>query len=101
MFDGTMKKQKPLESNFELQITALVDTLVIILIFLLKSVSTDSLEIEQAKNLAMPSVMNGMTAGKGSRLSIATDGVSWNGTKYVSYDSLASVPDSRSDMWKG
>lgn len=80
---GTFKKSRHLESNFELQITALIDTLVIILIFLLKSVATDTLELEQGKGIALPSVMNGMTAGKGSRLDISADSVSWNGQKFV------------------
>lgn len=81
--ESTFKKSRPMESNFELQITALIDTLVIILIFLLKSVATDTLELEQGKGIALPSVMNGMTAGKGSRLDISADAVSWNGQKFV------------------
>ena len=83
MFQG-IRKRKPLESNFELQITALVDTLVIILLFLLKSVATESLEVEQAKSLAMPTVQNGMTTGKSNRLDISKEGIFWNGTKFVS-----------------
>ena len=80
---GTFRKRRHHESNFELQITALIDTLVIILIFLLKSVATDSLEVDQGKGITIPSVMNGMTAGKGSRLEVSSTGVVWNGQKTV------------------
>jgi len=78
-----LKKSKPLESNFELQITALVDTLVIILIFMLKSMATDSLELEQGKGIQVPMVFNGISTGTGSRLEISSEAVSWNGQKYV------------------
>ena len=71
--EGTLKRRKHQESNFELQITALVDTLVIILIFMLKSVATDSLELETSKGITVPMVVNGMTAGKGSRLDISAE----------------------------
>jgi len=80
---GTLKKHKHQESNFELQITALIDTLVIILIFLLKSIATDTLDVEQSKGITMPMVNDGMTAGTGSRLDISSEAVSWNGQKFL------------------
>jgi biopolymer transport protein ExbD len=80
---STFKKHRHLESNFELQITALIDTLVIILIFLLKSIATDTLEIEQGKNVTVPMVMNGMTTGKGNRLEVSAEAVSWNGQRFI------------------
>lgn len=80
---STMKKHRHQDSAFELQITALIDTLVIILIFLLKSIATDTLDVEQSKGITMPMVNNGMTAGKGSRLDISSEAVSWNGQKYL------------------
>jgi biopolymer transport protein ExbD len=80
---STMKKRRPMDSAFELQITALIDTLVIILIFLLKSIATDTLDVEQSKGITMPMVNNGMTAGKGSRLDISAEAVSWNGQKFL------------------
>lgn len=80
---STFKKREHLEGNFELQITALIDTLVIILIFLLKSIATDTLDMEQSKGIMVPMVMNGMTAGSGSRLEISAEGVTWNGQKYL------------------
>jgi biopolymer transport protein ExbD len=82
--DSIIKKSRHQEINFELQITALIDTLVIILIFLLKSISTDTLELEQSKNLASPMVSQGVSSGKGAKLSIATDAISWNSVKHIS-----------------
>jgi biopolymer transport protein ExbD len=84
--NGTLlKRKRPLEANFELQITALVDTLVIILIFMLKSVSIESLEIDLGKNIAIPTVNGGVHVGSGGRLNIATDGVTWNDNQIFSY----------------
>ncbi|MGZ3653293.1 MAG: ExbD/TolR family protein [Bdellovibrionota bacterium] len=99
--ERTLKKHKHLESNFELQITALIDTLVIILIFLLKSIATDTLDVEQGKGMHIPMVVNGMTAGKGSRLDISSAGVSWNGQRYLELkDFDVKRPVNGEDGWK-
>lgn len=99
--ESTFKKRKHLESNFELQITALIDTLVIILIFLLKSIATDTLELEQGKGITIPSVTNGMTTGKGSKLDIAAEGVSWNGQTYLQTAEFnVKKPLNGADGWK-
>jgi biopolymer transport protein ExbD len=100
--ESTFKKQRPLESNFELQITALIDTLVIILIFLLKSIATDTLDLEQSKGITMPMVVNGMTTGKGSRLDISAEAVSWNGQKYLEMAAFdVRKPINGEAGWKG
>lgn len=99
--EGTLRRRKHQESNFELQITALVDTLVIILIFMLKSVATDSLELETSKGITVPMVVNGMTAGKGSRLDISAEGVSWNGQTYLQTQAFdVKKPLNGQDGWK-
>lgn len=99
--EGTLKRRRHLESNFELQITALVDTLVIILIFMLKSVATDSLELETSKGITVPMVVNGMTTGKGSRLDISAEGVSWNGQTYLQTQGFdVKKPLNGQDGWK-
>jgi biopolymer transport protein ExbD len=98
---GIFKKRKPLESNFELQITALIDTLVIILIFLLKSIATDTLELEQSKGITIPMVNNGMTTGKGSLLDVSSEAVSWNGQKYLEMAAFdIKKPLNGADGWK-
>ncbi len=98
---GTLKRRRPQESAFELQITALIDTLVIILIFMLKSVATDSLEIEQGKGITMPMVNNGMSTGNGSRLDISAEAVSWNGQKYLDLNAFnVKKPVNGEDGWK-
>src|ERR1700758_880523 len=99
--ESTFKKHRHNESNFELQITALIDTLVIILIFLLKSMATDSLEVEQGKGMTLPMVFNGMTAGAGSRIDITAAGVSWNGQVLVqTKDWDVKNPVNGADGWK-
>jgi len=98
---STFKKSRHQESNFELQITALIDTLVIILIFLLKSIATDTLELEQGKHMSLPMVVNGMTSGKGSRLEINAEAVSWNGQKYLDLQGFdVKRPQNGSEGWK-
>lgn len=98
---STFKKRVHLESNFELQITALVDTLVILLIFLLKSIATDTIEIEQAKGITMPSVFNGLTDTKGSRIDISANAVSWNGQEYLQLkDFDIKAPVNGKDGWQ-
>jgi biopolymer transport protein ExbD len=99
--ESAFRKHKHVESNFELQITALIDTLVIILIFLLKSIATDTLEIEQGKGITLPMVVNGMTAGGGSKLEISPDNVSWNGHKLIEMkDFDVEKPLNGQDGWK-
>lgn len=99
--ENTFKKRRHAETNCELQITALIDTLVIILIFLLKSVATDTLELEQGKGITVPMVVNGMTAGGGSRLDISAEGVSWNGQKYLETTGFdVKKPVNGADGWK-
>ncbi len=98
---STFRKAKHHESNFELQITALIDTLVIILLFLLKSISSESLELEQSKGITMPMVNNGISTGAGSRLDISAEGVSWNGQTYVqTKDFNVKKPVNGADGWK-
>lgn len=98
---STFKKSRPLESNFELQITALIDTLVIILIFLLKSIATDTLDVEQGKGMHIPMVNNGMTTGKGSRLDISSEAVTWNGQQYLQLQAFdVKKPLNGQDGWK-
>ncbi len=72
------------QSNFELQITALIDTLVILLIFMLKTTALESLELNQTKDLYIPMVHDGIsTSSKEAHLSISKDGVFWNGDQFV------------------
>jgi len=95
------KKRHHNEGAFELQITALIDTLVIILIFLLKSIATDTLELEQSKGIALPMVVNGLTSAKGGTLNISAEGVSWNGQKYLETAGFdVKKPLNGADGWK-
>ncbi len=72
------------QSNFELQITALIDTLVILLIFMLKTTAMESLELDQTKDLYIPMVHDGIsTSTKEAKLSISKDGIFWNDDQFV------------------
>ncbi|MGZ3693988.1 MAG: ExbD/TolR family protein [Bdellovibrionota bacterium] len=100
--ESTFKRRNHEESNFELQITALIDTLVIILIFLLKSMATDTLDVEQSKGITMPMVFNGITTGVGSRLDVSAEAVSWNGTKFIEMKAFdVKKPVNGAEGWKG
>lgn len=99
--ESTFKKRRHAESNFELQITALVDTLVIILLFLLKSVASDTLELEQGKGISLPMVVNGLTTGTGSKVDISAESVSWNGQAYLQTVGFnVKNPTNGQDGWK-
>lgn len=89
------RKSEHEETNFELQITALIDTLVIILIFMLKTTAMESLETDTQKDLRIPMVHDGQmdNATKHARLSINPSGLFWNGTQLVHTDQFqATVP---------
>jgi biopolymer transport protein ExbD len=88
------RKSEHEETNFELQITALIDTLVIILIFMLKTTAMESLEIEQQKDLNIPMVNDGVTENTGSknaRLSINGAGVYWNGAQIITTENFQAI----------
>ena len=87
------RKSEHEETNFELQITALIDTLVIILIFMLKTTAMESLEIEQQKNLVIPMVNDGVStaATRDARLSISGEGVFWNGSQIVFTENFQTI----------
>ena len=87
------RKSEHEETNFELQITALIDTLVIILIFMLKTTAMESLEIEQQKNLTIPMVNDGVSTAvtKEARLSISGEGVFWNGSQIVFTENFQTI----------
>lgn len=89
-----LKKTTHHETNFELQLTALIDTLVILLLFMLKTVSMDSLEIDQAGNLQLPEVRDGSMQGTGPIMSISDSAIQWNGQIYLNFSAFQA---SRSD----
>lgn len=97
-FGKKFRKSRPEETNFELQITALIDTLVIILIFMLKTTAMESLEADQQKNLVVPMVNDGVSqsADREARLSISGDGLFWNGQQMIRTENFQpSGPEAR------
>ena len=77
------QRKHPEEINFELQITALIDTLVILVIFMLKTSSMESLETSMTEGTVLPNVFDGRTTGKGPKLIVNARGVQWNQTPYI------------------
>ena len=80
------RKRKPQEDgHFDIQITALIDTLIILVIFLLKTTSVEILEMERESEINLPVVAEGNKKNINSnlKLSINQNGVFWNGEKVV------------------
>ena len=88
------RKSEHEEANLELQCTVLIDTLVIILIFMLKTTAMESLEIEQQKDLKIPMVHDGITensSSKNAKLSINGEGIYWNGAQIVTTENFQTI----------
>jgi biopolymer transport protein ExbD len=69
------KKRKRGESDFYLQITSLIDTLVIILVFMLMTIGSGSVNLEMASNLKLPWSTQGMEIPQGVKLVARTTGI--------------------------
>jgi biopolymer transport protein ExbD len=72
------KKREPVSGDMGLQITSLADILMIVLIFLLKSVASglsDQETIKVAGNIKLPTVQNGGGAKDGLKVEISGDKV--------------------------
>lgn len=72
-----MKKymEKRLPSTFKIQITSMVDMFVILLVFLLKSYSTSSVNITPSKNLSLPKSTSITDPQDVLKLVVSRDGV--------------------------
>ena len=79
------KRREQEEPHFEIQITALIDTLIILVIFLLKTTSVEILQMEREAETNLPLVSEGNKRSINSklRLSINKDGLFWNGEKVI------------------
>lgn len=63
------------QQDFYLQITSLIDTLVIILVFMLMSVGAGSVNLEMASNIKLPWAHNGAELAQGVKLVAKMDGI--------------------------
>lgn len=86
---GFLKKSRRGEQNFELQITSLIDTLVIILVFMLMTVGTGSVNLEMASNITLPWATNGADLPQGLKLVAKVDGI------YLDQELVAPLKDAK------
>jgi biopolymer transport protein ExbD len=77
----TRRRHVPHEANF-LNITAMMDMMTIILVFLLKSLSASSANMPQTNDLALPtSILQGEAAQEGVQIVVSRDRVMVNGNE--------------------
>jgi len=77
----TRRRHVPHEAQF-LNITAMMDMMTIILVFLLKSLSASSANMPQTNDLALPtSILQGEAAQEGVQIVVSRDRVMVNGNE--------------------
>ena len=72
---GLFKKARRGESDFYLQITSMIGTIVIILVFMLMTVGSGSVNLEAASNITLPWSHQGAELPQGLKLVAKADGV--------------------------
>lgn len=81
------KKIRRGQQDFYLQITSLIDTLVIILVFMLMTVGTGSVNLEMASNIALPWAHAGAELPQGVKLVAKLDGI------YIDQEKIVPMKD--------
>ena len=77
----TIRRHVPHEANF-LNITAMMDMMTIILVFLLKSLSSSSANLPQTNDLALPqSILQGEASQEGIQVVVSRDHILVNGNE--------------------
>lgn len=69
------KKRRRGSDDFYLQITSLIDTLVIILVFMLMSLGSSNVNIDVASNIRLPASYQGAELAQALKLVAKTDGI--------------------------
>lgn len=69
------KKRKRGDQDMYLQITSLIDTLVIILVFMLMTIGSGSVNLEMASNVKLPWAIQGAELTQGLRVVARVDGI--------------------------
>ncbi|MEW6056237.1 MAG: biopolymer transporter ExbD [Bdellovibrionota bacterium] len=72
---GMFGKRRRGDQDFPLQITSLIDTLVIILVFMLMTVGSGSINLEPASNIILPWSSQGAELTQGVKLIAKTNGI--------------------------
>lgn len=87
MKSGTFSKlRKRGEQDFYLQITSLIDTLVIILVFMLMTIGSGSINLEVAPGVRLPSSINGAEVSQGVKVVAKNDGIYVDSEKIVTLE---------------
>lgn len=80
---GIFGKKRRAEQDFYLQITSMIDTLVIILVFMLMTVGSGSVNLEPAAGIALPWSTQGAELTQGLKLIAKADGITLEETPIV------------------
>lgn len=88
MRTGMFGKRQRGADDFFLNITSLIDTLVIILVFMLMTVGSGSVNLEMASGLTLPWATQGSDLPQGVKLVAKTDGI------YLDQDLIAPMKNS-------
>jgi len=88
------------EQDFPLQITSLIDSLVIILIFMLMTVGSGSINLEMATNIKLPWVSSGADLTQGVKLVTRVDGIYLEEEKVAPLHNGAVMPETTAEAGK-
>lgn len=81
----TRRRKKKLNSGFELQLTSLIDVLVIILVFLLKSYQTSMNSLTTVQGLEMPISASQEEPRDSLQVLITPEGITFEGNRIVDF----------------
>lgn len=78
------KIRKP-KRNFELQLTSMMDMLIILVVFLLKSYSASTVNLSSSSNIKLPETSSAELPSDSSNLVIAPEGITFDNEKIVEF----------------
>lgn len=90
------RNRRRVNQVFELQLTSMMDVLVIILVFMLKSYSTNAVNFNASTKIQMPSSLAEEMPGDGAHIIVDPDSLSFDGEKILNFIEIAdpNVPGS-------
>ena len=94
------KKRRRGEQDFYLQVTSLIDTLVIILVFMLMTIGTGSVNLEMASNIKLPWSTQGAELQTGVKIVAKLDGIYLDQEKIVPLNNALTVPGTTAEDGK-
>lgn len=95
-----MKRLRRGDQDFPLQITSLIDSLVIILIFMLMTVGSGSINLEAAAGIKLPWVSSGAELTQGVKLVTRPDGIYLDEVKIAPLQNGAVIPETTAEAGK-